>query len=75
MELEHLLKITSNFDDVSPLLLKIKKSKSDQNKLRRRLKTKILKYSFLKNIVDINCSAGRLTKAVKNISRKLAYKT
>ena len=71
MEQGFLLNITSSFDDVSSLLLEIKKAKANQNKLRRRLKTKVLKYSFLKDIIDINCSATKLTKAVKQYLKEI----
>jgi hypothetical protein len=68
---KYFIKITSRFKDVSELLIEIKKAKAVQNKLRRRLKTKILKYLFLKDIVDINCSAERLTKAVKKYLKEI----
>ncbi len=65
--------LTSDFNDIKVLLEKRDNIKRDNNKIRRRLRTQFNKYSFLKDMVDIDCASDRLVNAIVKYFKTLGF--
>jgi hypothetical protein len=55
-------KVTAKFDDVKILMDKLAEIKRDERKVKRRLKTKYLNYTFLSDIVGLSKKDKKLTE-------------
>lgn len=66
MDNSQLKKITASFLDIEPLFAKKKKLLQDARQTRRKLKTKLNEYSFLKTLVGIDVKDEILEIAVKD---------
>ena len=68
---DNLLKTyTKDFEDISCTLAEIKSLKRQEMRLRRKLKTLELKYSFLRELVGIDNEGETISLAVKKLFRK-----
>lgn len=74
MTKEEFRKITSEFKDVSEVISTRRRLKTKENRLRRKLKYLLTKYSFLKDLVDIDSSGTPLVNAVKMLFKELGLK-
>jgi len=67
------LKLTSGFCDIKQLILREQELKKEYNKARKKLKTKELRYSFLKDIVGIDINADDLVIAVVKLFKAFEF--
>ena len=65
--------ITSRFDEVKLLIEKQNTLLNETNKVRRRLKTKIRKYAFLKNMVDIDSCGDKLVNSIVQCFKEIGF--
>lgn len=65
MDDSHLKKITTSFLDIEPLFKEKKQLLQAARQFRRRLKTKLTEYSFLKTLVGTNVKSDELDLAIK----------
>ncbi len=74
MTISELKNITSNFEDISPLIKQHKDLLKQTNKVRRRLKSRLDEYAFLFDLVGINSHSDRLVNAIVNFFKALNFK-
>lgn len=65
--------ITSRFEEVKTLIEKHNTLLNETTKIRRRLKTKIRKYTFLKNLVDIDSCGDKLVNSVVQCFKEMGF--
>lgn len=65
----------SSFEDVSVLMLKLKEAKKIENRIKRRLKTKLMRYDFLDKIIGINTHKNELVYSIELFFKSLGLKT
>jgi hypothetical protein len=71
---DNLLKTyTKDFEDISCTLAEIKSLKRQEMRLRRKLKTLELKYSFLRELVGIDNEGETISLAVKKLFIELGF--
>lgn len=73
MTLLDLKNITSQLDDVKPILERRNFLLTQTNRTRRQLKTKINEYSFLKDLVDIDSCGNKLVDAVVSLFKSIGF--
>jgi len=73
MDKSQFLEITSQFDDIREQLDHFNQIKSEYAKRRRRLKTLIGKYFFLKDIVDVESKSERLRGGLKEYFMAIGF--
>jgi hypothetical protein len=74
MTTSELKNITSNFSDIKPLIQKQNDLQNHTNKVRRRLKTQLNKYCFLKDLVDIDSNGDKLVDSIVLYFKELGFK-
>ena len=65
--------ITSNFNDIKPLIDERNNLLWQTNKVRRRLKTRLQKYSFLKDMIDIDSHGTKLVNSIVKYFKILGF--
>jgi len=73
MDNSQLKKITASFLDVEPLFKKKKKLLQEARQTRRKLKTKLNEYSFLKTLVGLEIKDKELELAVKECFESFGF--
>ena len=65
--------ITSDFDDIKPLIERQNDLLKQSNQVRRRLRTQLIKYDFLKQLVGVGATDTTLDKALKAYFNSLGF--
>lgn len=64
-------KITSEFEEIKSVILKLKEVKKQENKFKRQLKTLKNKYTFLNEIIGIKIQSKELVNSIKKYFKEL----
>ena len=73
MTASELKKITSDFSDIKPLIDERNKLLRQTNKVRRRLKTRLEKYDFLKDMIGIGSHSTKLVNSIVKYFKTLGF--
>ena len=66
--------ITSHFSDIKPLIDERNNLLRQTNKVRKRLKTRLEEYGFLKDMIDIDSHGTKLVNSIVKYFKTLGFK-